>query len=271
MPTYRLDLAYDGTDFHGYARQSNVRTVQRELEEALVHHIGLMETFVAGRTDAGVHASAQVISFTAPRELDVDQVMRSLNSQLADEIAVTGLRRVDDDFHARFSAVTRAYRYQIVNRPVHDPLRARSSWHVKAPLDLDAMNEGSVLLVGEHDFASFCRKTEDASTVREILWAGWRATGDATEFSIAANSFCHQMVRSIVAVLVEVGRSRLAPSEVKAILVAGDRNAARGAAPPQGLTLVGVSYPGEPLEAPDWVTSVSPPSGGSPAEGGEGG
>ena len=257
MSAYRLDLAYDGTDFHGYARQPNVRTVQRELEEALVHHAGMVETIVAGRTDAGVHASGQVVSFTTRRDLDVDRVLRSLNSQLAEEIAVTALRLVEDDFHARFSAVSRAYRYQIVNRFVHDPLRARSSWHVKAPLDLEAMNEATAVLVGEHDFASFCRKAEGVETARRVLWAGWNVTGDTTEFSIAAESFCHQMVRSLVAVLVLVGRSRMPASEIKAILAAGDRNRARGTAPPQGLTLVGVGYPGEPLEPPVWVTSAS--------------
>ncbi len=256
MPAYRLDQEYDGTGFHGYARQPNVRTVQRELEEALIHHAGMVETIVAGRTDRGVHASAQVVSFVTRRDLDVDSVVRSLNSLLGEEIAVTALRLVEDDFHARFSAESRAYRYEIDNRVVQDPLRARYSWHVRAPLDLEAMNEGTAVLVGGHDFAAFCRKAKGLGTVREVLWAGWHVTGDTVEFSIAAESFCHQMVRSLVAVLVMVGRSRMPASEIKAILAAGDRNRARGAAPSQGLTLVGVGYPGEPLESPAWLTAT---------------
>ena len=254
MPTYRLDVAYDGTDFHGYARQPDLRTVQGEIEAALAHHTGPIETVVAGRTDRGVHATGQVVSFSVPIDLDVDRVRRSLNSLLSDEIAVLELREVADYFHARFSAVLRAYRYEILNRPFPDPLRARTSWHVTDPLDLEAMNEASAMFVGELDFASFCRKAADGgNTIREVHWAGWRADGDLVEFSVAANAFCHQMVRSMVAVLVEVGRTRLAPAEVKGILEARDRDRARGTAPPQGLVLTRVAYPGEPVEPPDWL------------------
>jgi tRNA pseudouridine38-40 synthase len=254
MPTYRLDLAYDGTDFHGFAKQPGLRTVQGELEEALMHHTGLVETFVAGRTDQGVHATGQVVSFATGAELEVDRVARSLNSQLSDEIAVVGLVRVDDGFHARFSASARAYRYDIVNRPVPDPLRARTAWHVSEPLDLEMMNAASTVLVGEHDFSSFCRKANGQSTVRNLLWAGWHDWSHVVEFSIAANAFCHQMVRSIVAVLVEVGRSRIPLADVEAILAARDRNEARGAAPAHGLVLVGVAYPGERFDPPQWLS-----------------
>lgn len=257
MPTYRLDVAYDGTDFHGYAAQPGRRTVQGELEKALARRLGdEVVTIVAGRTDRGVHAVGQVVGFSHGKEIDVDAAVRSINKQLPEDVAVGGLRRVDDDFHARFSATARLYRYQILNRPVRDPLLARTTWHIAEPLDIDAMNEASTLLVGEHDFASFCRKREGASTVRRVLWAEWRGNGDQVEFSIAADSFCHQMVRAVVAVLVAVGRADLTPADVKAILAAGDRNAARGVAPPQGLALVGVGYEGEPLERPDWATST---------------
>jgi tRNA pseudouridine38-40 synthase len=255
MPTYRLDLAYDGTDFHGFARQPRLRTVQGELEEALIHHTGVVDTSVAGRTDKGVHATGQVVSFTTDAELEVDRVARSLNSQLTDEIAVLGLVRVDDGFHARFSASTRAYRYDIVNRPVPDPLRARTAWHVREPLDLELMNAACVGLVGEHDFASFCRKAEEQSTIRNLLWAGWHDWSHVVEFSIAANAFCHQVVRSIVAVLVEVGRSRVPVADMAQIIAAADRSHARGTAPPRGLTLVGVGYPGERFDPPVWLES----------------
>ncbi len=218
MPTYRLDLAYDGTDFHGYAIQPGVRTVQGELERALSRRVDDVVTVVAGRTDRGVHASGQVVSFSLPGDLDVDAVRRSLNQQLRDEIAVLDMRRVDDDFHARFSATSRSYGYRILNRAVHDPLRARTTWHVPDPLDVGPMDEAAALVIGQHDFASFCRKADDAPTVRDVLWAGWRQLDDLVEFSIGANAFCHQMVRSLVAVFVAVGRGRLDPSEVKAIL-----------------------------------------------------
>lgn len=253
MPTYRLDLAYDGTDFHGFAKQPGLRTVQGELEEALTHHSGPVETFVAGRTDKGVHATGQVVSFVTGADLEVDRVVRSLNSQLSAEVAVIGLVRVGDDFHARFSAEARAYRYDIVNRPVPDPLRARTAWHVAEPLDLEAMNEAAEVLVGEHDFASFCRRGEGQSTIRTVLWAGWHDWSHVVELSIAANAFCHQMVRSIVAVLVEVGRSRLEVDDIEPILEAVDRNQARGTAPPHGLALVAIAYPGERFEPPEWL------------------
>jgi tRNA pseudouridine38-40 synthase len=257
VPTYRLDLAYDGSAFHGYATQPGLRTVQRELERALRHQVGDVITVVAGRTDRGVHAEGQVVCFSLPDEIDAERVLRSLNRQLGQEIAVHDLRRVDDDFHARFSATARRYRYEILSRAVHDPLRARTTWHVTHALDVAAMNEAAALLVGTRDFASFCRRREGASTVRDVLWAQWRRVGDIVELSIAANAFCHQMVRSVVALLVEVGRGRLAPADVEAILDATDRRRGAGVAPPQGLTLVAVGYPGEPFDPPDWITSTS--------------
>lgn len=259
MPTYRLDVAYDGTGFRGYAIQPDQRTVQGELEAALAHHTGPVGTSVAGRTDRGVHAVGQVIGFSHAVEIDTERVLRSLNSQLGEEIAILDLRRVDDGFHVRFSATGRAYRYQVLNRAVHDPQRARTSWHVADRLDVDAMNEASALLVGTHDFASFCRSAAGAMTTRDVRWAAWRRRGDLVEFAIAANAFCHQMVRGLVVALVEVGRRRVSPSEIKAMLVAEDRSTGGGAAPPQGLTLMAIGYPEEPLEAPDWIRFASPP------------
>jgi tRNA pseudouridine38-40 synthase len=256
VPTYRLDLAYDGTGFHGYASQPHQRTVQGELEVALALHTGPVTTVVAGRTDAGVHAAAQVVSFTHLSDLDTERVLRSLNGLLRDEIAVLDLRRVGDEFHARFSATGRSYRYRVLNRPVHDPLLVNSAWHVGDPLDVEAMNQASQPLVGKHDFASFCKKAPGRSTVRVVGWAGWRREGDVVEFSIGANAFCHHMVRSIVALGVEVGRDRLDADVVPEILEAVDRLRIRGAAPARGLTLVGVGYPDEPLRPPHWMIST---------------
>jgi len=253
MRTCRLDIAYDGSRFHGYARQPNVRTVQGVLEAALELLIGPVETFVAGRTDKGVHAAGQVVSFTAPDGIDLDRVRRSLNRRLGPEVAILAARVVADDFHARFSATGRAYRYVILDREAPDPFIAAFSLHVPTRLDVARMDAAVAHLVGEHDFASFCRRRGGRITVREVRWCGWRRDGDLLELSVGASSFCHQMVRSIVALSLDVGRGRVSPRAVPGILAARDRSAARGAAPPHGLTLMAVGYPDEPLQPPAWV------------------
>ncbi len=243
VPTYRLDLAYDGSGFHGYARQPQVRTVQGELEEALFKLAGVVATEVAGRTDAGVHAQGQVVSFSVDGELDTERLVRSLNAMLGPEIVVWSARQEADGFSARFSARSRTYRYSVLNRPLPDPFLRYTTWHLADELFLDAMNEAARFFVGEHDFASFCRSADGRSTVRQVLTAGWEgAQPPIVRFEITAGSFCHQMVRSGVAVCVEVGRGRLPVSEVPAIIEARDRAAARGAAPPHGLTLWKVEY-----------------------------
>lgn len=243
MTTYRIDLAYDGSGFHGYAKQPNVRTVQSELEAALFKLTGVVETTVAGRTDRGVHARAQVVSFESDDDIDTDRVFRSLNRQLAPEIAVSRVAAAPEGFNARFSATSRAYTYLVLNRVVPDPFLAKTSWHYETPLDLDRMNQGMSHLVGEHDFAAFCRKAGVRSTVRRLDSTRWADQGDGLlAFDVAASSFCHQMVRSLVAVAVEVGRGRLNPGQVQDILASQDRHQAKGAAPAHGLTLVAVNY-----------------------------
>lgn len=244
MTTYRLDLSYDGSGFHGYARQRDVRTVQGELETALEKLAGPVETVVAGRTDAGVHATHQVVSFVADQDLDTERVVRSLNGMLPDEIAVLACQVVPDTFHARFSAAFRRYEYRILNRPVRDPRRRATHWHVPAELDREAMHAAAQLLVGRHDFASFCRKAPDRSTERTVLSAGWsEPCPDVLLFEITGLAFCHQMVRSIVGTCVAVGRGTIPTEEVARILEARDRNAGPGgAAPAHGLTLVEVGY-----------------------------
>ncbi len=241
MPTYRLDLAYDGTGFHGYARQPGVRTVQGELEDALFKHTGPVETSVAGRTDAGVHGRHQTVSFSAD-DLEPDRLWRSLNSQLGPEIAISSVSRATDDFDARFSALSRRYRYFIHSAPVPDPLTRLYTWHVPHALDVADMNEAAAAFVGEHDFASLCRAAEGRTTVRTVLEASWRRAGPQVLYDVRALAFCHQMVRSMVALCVEVGRGRLAAEDVPAVLAARDRNAARGAAPAHGLVLWAVEY-----------------------------
>ena len=243
MVTYRIDLAYDGSGFHGYARQPHVRTVQGELEPALFRFTGEVETAVAGRTDRGVHARHQVVSFVAADGLDLQRIKRSLNRQLAPEIAIASVTVAADGFSARFSATQRAYTYLVLNREEPDPFLAKTSWHYETPLEIEAMNRGMSHLIGEHDFAAFCRKAGERSTVRRMDRAGWSDRGAGLlAFDAAASSFCHQMVRSLVALSVEIGRGRVDPEAVVAILASQDRRHTKGAAPPHGLTLVRVSY-----------------------------
>jgi tRNA pseudouridine38-40 synthase len=243
VTTYRIDLAYDGTHFHGYACQPNVRTVQGELEAALFRLTGPVETVVAGRTDRGVHAAGQVVSFDFSGDLDCARAQRSINRQLGPEIAVLQVAPAPDGFSARFSATRRAYTYLVFNRTAPDPFLAATSWHYETPLAVAAMNAAAAHLVGEHDFAAFCRKAAGRSTVRRLDTAAWGERGDGLlAFDAVASSFCHQMVRAMVALLVEVGRGRVDPDRVPAILAGGDRRLAKGAAPPHGLTLVRVEY-----------------------------
>jgi tRNA pseudouridine38-40 synthase len=253
LPTVRarLDIAYDGSGFHGFAENPGVRTVAGVLREALEKVLGhRIELTGAGRTDRGVHAHGQVISFDAhAARFDPDALARSLNKLLGPAIAVRAAAVVDDSFDARFSATARVYRYRILNRPVHDPLLARRVWHVAPPLDLNALRLGADPLIGEHDFSSFCRKPDVAddgappSLRRDVRRVRWSELGDdLLEFEIEGGSFCHQMVRSIVGTLVDMGLGRRKAGEMMGILAARDRGSAGRVAPPEGLVLWEVKY-----------------------------
>lgn len=243
MPAVRLDLQYDGTDFRGYARQPDVRTVQEELEVALTRLVGPVDTIVAGRTDAGVHARHQVVSFELDEPFDALEMKRRLNRMLPDDVVVDRVSSAPPGFDARFSAVSRAYRYHLLSRETGDPFRRRYAWHVEEQLDAFAMNQAARHLIGQHDFASFCRKAEGRTTVRTVLSAKWSEPEDGElQFDIEGHAFCHQMVRSIVALCVDVGRGKLESSDVPRIIRAENRNAARGAAPAHGLTLWRITY-----------------------------
>jgi tRNA pseudouridine38-40 synthase len=242
VATVRIDLAYDGTGFHGWARNPGVRTVQGDLEEALARVLRTeVGTTVAGRTDAGVHARGQVVSFRSDG-VDPERLERSLRTMLAPEIAIRSIGIAADQFDARFSAVRRHYRYFVDEAVVPDPLRRHRVWHVGEELDLGAMSTAAAAFVGRHDFASLCRAQEGKTTERTVESAGWVREGDLTMYEVTATAFCHQMVRSMVALCVEVGRGRVEAADVPGILEAKDRNAARGAAPPHGLVLWQVDY-----------------------------
>ena len=248
----RLLVAYDGSGFRGFAAQDDpgVRTVAGSLAGAVERVLGHpVELTCSGRTDAGVHAWGQVVSFDARAAgLDVDRLQTSVNRMLGPEVVVREAEIAPEGFDARHSARSRTYRYTVLNRPVPDPFLAATSWHVPDPLDLRAMILACDPLIGEHDFSSFCRapKRRDgqpASLVRRVLDARWEDLDDGVlRFTIEANAFCHQMVRSIVGTLVDAGRYKVHAGDVMGILRARDRAAARQLAPPQGLVLHEVRF-----------------------------
>lgn len=248
----RGTVAYDGAPFHGFAANDGVRTVAGDLNAALSRVVGVpVAVACAGRTDRGVHAVGQVVSFDAPDDTDLDRIRRSVNRQCGPALVLRSLERAGDDFDARFSATGRRYRYRVLNREDPDPFLAGTAWHVTAPLDVAAMQAAAGHLVGEHDFTSFCRRPKPAdgepepSLVRRIEEAAW--TGPDADglvvFEVSATAFCHQMVRSIVGTLVDVGRGRRPAGGIPDVLAARDRHAAGEPAPPHGLTLWAVRYP----------------------------
>jgi tRNA pseudouridine38-40 synthase len=245
MPTViRLDLAYDGTEFRGWAGQRDQRTVQGVLEESLERILRARPRLsVAGRTDAGVHARGQVASFLSEGETDVERLRRAVNGMLSPEVVVLRASVAAPGFDARRSATAREYRYRIDTGDVPDPFTARFVWHRTAPLSLARMRLAARALVGSHDFASFCRSPgAGATTVRNLGRLSLSRAGDRVEITARANAFLHQMVRSLVGTLVAVGAGDLDPGSMEEILQARSRAAAGPVAPAHGLTLERVSY-----------------------------
>jgi tRNA pseudouridine38-40 synthase len=242
----RLTVAYDGTEFHGFAAQRDQRTVEGELRDVLARVLQRDDLALtcAGRTDAGVHAWGQVVSLPVDDDVDVDKVARAVTRQLGPEVVVREAALVDPPFDARHDAQWRAYRYTIVNRPAPDPFLARTAWWVPEPLDLSLLRLGADPFLGEHDFATFCRKgPAGSSTVRRVLDSTWHDLGDGVlRYDITATAFCWQMVRSIVGTLVDVGIGKVRPGEILGLLRARDRNAAGRVGVPQGLCLWEVGY-----------------------------
>lgn len=252
MSRYRVRLAYDGGPFRGFAPNDGVPTVggtlRDALEQILQHEVPIV---CAGRTDAGVHALDQVVSFDTDRPVDPEAMRASLNGLCKPHIVVGEVAPVDHDFDARFSCTGRTYRYRILNRRLPDPFRMHYTWRVGQPLDVNAMQNAGGRLLGTHDFSSFCRRQFDTSgtepvekprtrTLRSLEWT--RQPDDEVHLVISASSFCQQMVRSITGLCVDVGLGAIDAADVDAILAAKDRTRVPRVAPPQGLFLLAVDY-----------------------------
>jgi tRNA pseudouridine38-40 synthase len=243
VAVYRLDLSYDGTGFRGYARQDGVRTVQGELEAALSTYLKApVSTSVAGRTDAGVHARRQVVSFEHDRDVDLARLPRAINGIVGPEVSVLKVSRAADDFNARHSATWRRYRYRLDMRPSPDPLCRHLVWHVGRELDVGTMAATAEVFLGEHDFSAFCRTVEGRSNVRRLTEFTIEETDGLVDFWVQANAFCHQMVRSLVGYLYDVGRGFSDPNRVEEIIAARDRSLVATVAPAHGLVLWEVGY-----------------------------
>ncbi|HEU4568656.1 MAG TPA: tRNA pseudouridine(38-40) synthase TruA [Marmoricola sp.] len=251
---WRIDLAYDGAGFHGWARQPGLRTVQGELEAALatVLRVPAVEVTCAGRTDAGVHARGQVAHVDLPAEAtpeeapeETGRLARRLNGVLAADVRVRRLREAPAGFDARFSAVWRRYAYRVADRAeAVDPLVRGHVLAWPRPLDEQAMNDAASRLLGEHDFASFCKRREGATTIRTLRELSWRRDAEGVLVAtVRADAFCHHMVRSLVGCLAAVGEGRRTPDWAAEVLARRQRDPAVTVVPPHGLTLEEVGYP----------------------------
>jgi tRNA pseudouridine38-40 synthase len=243
----RLDLAYDGTDFSGWAAQPGRRTVQGALEDglAVLARSGARLT-VAGRTDAGVHARGQVAHVDLPAPVARDpRLLRRLNALIPDDVRVLRAAVAPDGFDARFSALARTYRYRLADAPeLLDPLRRREVLPWPRPLALPAMRAACSPMLGEHDFAAYCRRREGATTMRALLSLDWaRDPAGLAVMTVTADAFCHSMVRSLVGAMLAVGEGRRPPEWPASLLSLDGRANDVAVAPPRGLVLERVDYP----------------------------
>lgn len=237
-------LEYDGTNFAGWQQQAKGRTVEAELKRALRSITGQdITVYAAGRTDAGAHAEGQVVNFHTDGRIMPRRLVAALNAKLPDDVAVLSAEQVPDDFHARYSARWRRYRYRYLDRASRPALERGRCWHVRGRLDAGAMAAAAKALAGKHDWTTFCSASEPAEArVREVRSARVARRGDCVELELVAEGFLRGMVRSIAGALAEVGRGNRPPDWVGSILRAKDRRLAPRTAPAGGLTLMEVVY-----------------------------
>ncbi len=255
---FALGVEYHGSEFSGWESQPRQRTVQSTLESALSRVADSpIETVCAGRTDAGVHATAQVVHFDSRAERACHEWVLGANSNLPGDVSVRWARSVAEDFHARYSALVRHYRYVIQNRRERPALlRRRAAWE-RSELDVGRMQVGADHLLGEQDFSSFrAAGCQAKSPVRTVVSLEVRRRGDLVFFDIAANAFLQHMVRNVAGVLIEIGKGKRAPAWAGELLAARDRTRGAVTAPPQGLYLSRIDYPPEyhlPVVSPEWL------------------
>jgi len=244
MAHYKVILAYDGTDFQGFQRQEKGRTVQASVEAAL-SSIGWQNSTIsaAGRTDAGVHATGQVIAFEFGWKHSLEELRNAINANLPPDIAVQSVEGVRDDFHPRFAATARRYRYRLFIDRVRQPMRERYAWRIWPPLSLDLLNEAAKGYIGTHDFSAFGSPHQPGgSTTRQVFASEWRIDGSDMVYEILGNAFLYHMVRRLVSSQVEVGQGKKNPEEIIGLLQGEQELLVQGLAPAQGLVLSEVIY-----------------------------
>ena len=240
----KVVLEYDGSGFAGWQQQARGRTVEAELKRALRAITGQdHKVYAAGRTDAGAHAEGQVVSFQTDGGISPHRLVAALNAKLPADVAVLSGEEVPDEFHARYSARWRRYRYRYLDRPSRPALERGRCWHVRGALDVDAMSAAAKALTGKHDWTSYCSASEPADArVREMRSARVVRRGDVVELELVAEGFLRGLARGIAGALAEVGRGRRPPEWVGEVLEARDRRKAARTAPAGGLTLMEVIY-----------------------------
>jgi tRNA pseudouridine38-40 synthase len=241
----KVVLEYEGTGFAGWQQQARGRTVEAELKRALRELTGGKDhnVYAAGRTDAGAHAEGQVVNFQFEGKITPARLAKALNARLPDDVSALSAALVPDEFHARYAARWRRYRYRYLDRPARPALERERCWHVGVPLDVTLMSRAATALVGTHDWSSYCSASEPANArVREMRSAKVTRHGDFVELELVAEGFLRGLVRSIAGALAEVGRGRRRPEWVGEVLSARDRRLAPKTAPAGGLTLMEVIY-----------------------------
>lgn len=246
MALYKLILAYDGTDFSGFQRQGKTRTVQMVVETVL-RELGWQQKALlfAGRTDAGVHASGQVVSFSLDWQHSSADLMSALNARLPGDISVLEISQLEADFHPRYDASSRLYHYQLYQLPARHPLLDRYAWRVWPELDANRLELAGRMFIGRHDFSAFGKAMkEGGSTVREVFTSDWVKTPDGWRYAIEANAFLYHMVRRLVSVQVQFAQGVITVDVIENGLRSGQR-LKPGLAPARGLSLVNVRYEGD--------------------------